>query len=32
MHNVHKTTVSVEEIFRLQNMDRVKAVEARFVR
>ncbi|MBI1779267.1 MAG: phosphonopyruvate hydrolase [Proteobacteria bacterium] len=30
--NVHKDIVSVEEIFRLQGMDRVKANEARFLK
>jgi phosphoenolpyruvate phosphomutase len=32
IHNVHKDIVSVEEIFRLQRMDRVKADEKRFLR
>jgi phosphonopyruvate hydrolase len=32
IHNVHKNIVSVEEIFRLQGMDRVKADEKRFLR
>lgn len=32
IHNVHKDLVSVEEIFRLQKMDRVKTDEQRFLR
>ena len=32
IQNVHRTIVSVEEIFRLQNMERIKADEARFLR
>jgi phosphoenolpyruvate phosphomutase len=32
IHNVHKDIVSVEEIFRLQGMDQVKADEKRFLR
>jgi phosphoenolpyruvate phosphomutase len=32
IHNVNKNIVSVEEIFRLQGMDRVKADEKRFLR
>jgi len=32
IHNVHKDLVSVEEIFRLQGMDRVKSDEKRFLR
>jgi phosphoenolpyruvate phosphomutase len=32
IQNVHKNIVSVEEIFRLQGMDRVKADEKRFLR
>ena len=32
IHNVDKQIVSVEEIFRLQDMDRVKADEKRFLR
>jgi phosphoenolpyruvate phosphomutase len=32
IHNVHKDIVSVEEIFRLQRMDQVKADEKRFLR
>jgi phosphonopyruvate hydrolase len=32
IHNVHHDIVSVEEIFRLQNMDRVKSDERRFLK
>src|SRR6476646_2528264 len=32
IQNVHKNIVSVEEIFRLQGMDRIKADEKRFLR
>ncbi len=32
IHNVHKQIVPVEEIFRLQDMDRVKEAEKRFLR
>jgi phosphoenolpyruvate phosphomutase len=32
IQNVNKNIVSVEEIFRLQGMDRVKANEERFLR
>jgi 2-methylisocitrate lyase-like PEP mutase family enzyme len=32
IHNVHNGLVSVEEIFRLQGMDRMKADEQRFLK
>jgi phosphoenolpyruvate phosphomutase len=32
IHNVNEDIVSVEEIFRLQDMDRVKADERRFLK
>jgi phosphoenolpyruvate phosphomutase len=32
VQNVHRDIVPVEEIFRLQGMDRIKSLEARYLR